>query len=62
MAVGVISVKLCLRQGRGGKGTAVAIILTTAAIEVERGGEQTEGVNLVTGLEGAELRVPVSFG
>ena len=55
MVVGGISVKRCLRQGRSSKGCAITVTLVTAAIEVERGGEQTEGVDLVTGLEGAEL-------
>ena len=62
MAVGGISVKRCLRQGRGGYCGAVTVAFVTPTIEVERSGEQTEGINLVTGLKGTKLRVPVSFG
>ena len=35
MVGGGISVKLCLRQGRSGNSCTIAIVLATAAIEVE---------------------------
>ena len=55
MIAGGISVKGCLRKGRSGKGCAVTVILVTAAIEIKRSSEQSECINLVTRLEGAEL-------